>query len=608
MRPNAVWLGLATLLGCAVAGAAKAPEAPGPGNLTVHEWGTFLAMQGSDGVTLDGMYHEEHALPSFVHARSREQLRPRIADLKGETPVIYFYTPRRQPVHVEVRFPRGAWTQWYPQAEHVGPALVASGSPESLHDGNLGWDAEIDPDPALAAHLPATPAGALWRYAREVDAAFVKTTNETSIGTRSEYERFLFYRGLGRAPLPLRVSSTEDHRLRLEAETGTALRHVFILRVQGGKGAYRYVSDLPAGSSITEAVPSLTGAVPLAEFRRQVGDDLAGRLVEAGLYAKEARAMVNTWSASYFASEGVRVLFVLPQTWTDAFLPMRLQPQPDALVRVMVGRVEVLTPEREKRAEQAVRDLGAPDAARLEGAFAFLRDQGRYAEPVLRRVLASTADEQVGSLCRRLLTTDFITEVRAALNDPVTGAPRPARPSSSGRGGDDRVFQRAQLASLLREAGLDSEARKEAEAALAGLKLVAHPPDTQPGARHYLRAYARATEGAGDDRAAMEAYARFVRFGSQAKQCGGCHAAEGPRTMAWFRDWWAGRKYAEYATRAGLADQELHAHEAALDHRPTDTGERMLLAYLYAAKQPARAEEMWAAINGAAGRTARAER
>ena len=32
--------------------------------LVVHEWGTFLAMNGSDGVTLDGMYHEEHALPA----------------------------------------------------------------------------------------------------------------------------------------------------------------------------------------------------------------------------------------------------------------------------------------------------------------------------------------------------------------------------------------------------------------------------------------------------------------------------------------------------------------------------------------------------------------
>ena len=59
--------------------------------LVVHEWGTFLAMNGADGVTLDGMYHEEHALPGFVHARSRDELRLRTSNLKGETPVIYFY-------------------------------------------------------------------------------------------------------------------------------------------------------------------------------------------------------------------------------------------------------------------------------------------------------------------------------------------------------------------------------------------------------------------------------------------------------------------------------------------------------------------------------------
>ena len=72
--------------------------------LVVHEWGTFLAMSGSDGVALDGMYHEEHALPAFVLARSRDQLRLRSAITKGETPVIYFYTGRMQKVRVTANF------------------------------------------------------------------------------------------------------------------------------------------------------------------------------------------------------------------------------------------------------------------------------------------------------------------------------------------------------------------------------------------------------------------------------------------------------------------------------------------------------------------------
>src|SRR6185436_12275708 len=84
--------------------------------LVVHEWGTFLTMSGSDGISLDGMYHEEHALPSFVHARSKDQLHLPMSRVKGETPVIYFYPRQQSKVQVEVDFPTGLWTQWYPQA------------------------------------------------------------------------------------------------------------------------------------------------------------------------------------------------------------------------------------------------------------------------------------------------------------------------------------------------------------------------------------------------------------------------------------------------------------------------------------------------------------
>ena len=54
--------------------------------------------------------------------------------LKGETPVIYFYTPRPMSVRVGVGFPQGIWTQWYPQAALVQPSLLeqaqAARSPE----------------------------------------------------------------------------------------------------------------------------------------------------------------------------------------------------------------------------------------------------------------------------------------------------------------------------------------------------------------------------------------------------------------------------------------------------------------------------------------------
>ena len=103
-------------------------------DLVVHEWGTFLGMNGSDGTALDGMYHEEHALPAFVHGRA-----PRSAPAAGRCssrarrPVIYFYTPRPVQVRVGVDFPQGIWTQWYPQAAR-GQPFAARSRPSSPTD------------------------------------------------------------------------------------------------------------------------------------------------------------------------------------------------------------------------------------------------------------------------------------------------------------------------------------------------------------------------------------------------------------------------------------------------------------------------------------------
>ena len=40
----------------------------------------------------------------------------------------------------------------------------------------------------------------------------------------------------------------------------------------------------------------------------------------------------------------MRVFYVLPRQWTDDTLPLTLQPGPRELVRVMVGRAEIIPP------------------------------------------------------------------------------------------------------------------------------------------------------------------------------------------------------------------------------------------------------------------------
>jgi hypothetical protein len=267
---------------------------------------------------------------------------------------------------------------------------------------------------------------------------------------------------------------------------------------------------------------------------------------------------------------------------------MRIQPPPTDLVRVMVGRVELLTAERERRAEDAVRDLGSLDSVVRDKAFASLRDEGRYLEPILRRTLRTSTDPRVRTLCQRLLLTDFVTELRAALHDAETGE----------KVRTDPVFVRAQLASLLREVGLTTEARQEGEAALARLRQMRQPAMSDHASRDAFRALARASEGAGDDPAALKWYGAFIEFGSQARQCNGCHVSEGPRDISFFRDWYAGRKFAEYATITGEATQMIAAHEATLTRAPNNLASQLALAYLYEARgEQAKAQALWAKID-----------
>ena len=104
------------------------------------------------------MYHEEHALPDFVHARSKDELHIPSISVKGETPVIYFYSQLPQQVSVKVGFPHGIWTQWYPQADFNGPLAVETGSPPETKNGHITWNVNITP-----AHSE-TPAPGLPKY------------------------------------------------------------------------------------------------------------------------------------------------------------------------------------------------------------------------------------------------------------------------------------------------------------------------------------------------------------------------------------------------------------------------------------------------------------
>jgi hypothetical protein len=103
--------------------------------------------------------------------------------------------------------------------------------------------------------------------------------------------------------------------------------------------------------------------------------------VEAGLYPKEAAAMVATWRDSWF-EEGTRVFYIVPPRSVDANLPLRIEPKPVKIARAFVGRVEVITDATEKAVADAIRTNDA----------SVLKTYSRFLRPIAEQLAARSAE------------------------------------------------------------------------------------------------------------------------------------------------------------------------------------------------------------------------
>jgi hypothetical protein len=98
----------------------------------------------------------------------------------------------------------------------------------------------------------------------------------------------------------------------------------------------------------------------------------------------------------------------LPRAWTDRTLPLTLNPKPSQLVRVMVGRAEVLTPELKNRLSEALVRAEHGDSEARAQAVAELKNLGRFAPPALELATAG-AGPKVNQAAWALLQTALPT-------------------------------------------------------------------------------------------------------------------------------------------------------------------------------------------------------
>jgi tetratricopeptide (TPR) repeat protein len=366
---------------------ATAPPAASPDGLVLHEWGTFSTFSGSNGTNLKFQPYDDD-LPEFVHGYMPRQSKqgPQGGTISLETPVLYFYSERPITASVQVDFPKGILTEWYPRATRTDHRLV--------------WP-EIKVLPKDNTNLLEEKKKNRYYAARETDAAPLRVAIATEKGRGMEQDKFLFYRGVGDFDLPLSVKAAGGGKFTVNWNGKAPEGDLVLVQVKAGKIRFQQfgLERKSGGATADVQVPALNATT------KELGDALVILLTAKGLYEKEAKAMVKTWSSAWFVEEGTRVLYILPPDLTDELLPLKVEPKPTSLTRVLVGRHDVLTPEWEKQIDTWVAHLDganhAPEAARRSAAVEMAK-LGRYElaaqEASVLKMLEQQRDDAVKTL------------------------------------------------------------------------------------------------------------------------------------------------------------------------------------------------------------------
>jgi hypothetical protein len=397
-------------------------DAAGP--LVVHEWGTFTSVQGADGVQVEWKPLIRTDLPDFVYSTSMDSggfrnvvlrdLTRKDDDggiLRMETPVIYFYSDAELTVDVRVSFPKGRITEWYPQANAIGPYVNVrgdAGDRRSLIEWNnvrvlAPTTKEIQPQLLLRDR---EDVHANHYYAARATDANLLRASAPNARSKVEYERDLFYRGLGYDPAPLIVKADDSGRLlSLSVATREAVPAAFVINVDRTLMRYQKLDSLSPNVEHTIEL-DVEPFDALSNVRGRLMKDVASTLMEQGLFAKEALAMVDTWKDQWFEEQGTRVLYLLPPAWTDATLPLEISPKADSVVRVMVGRAEVITPAvaQELQRQILVFSSGTEDGRRKAVATVADLNLGRFLEPATTIALGKRASSEIHQAASELKT------------------------------------------------------------------------------------------------------------------------------------------------------------------------------------------------------------
>lgn len=364
----------------------------------IHEWGTFTTVSGSNGELLTGLHVEEEVLPPFVYSHAgmdyyananfagyryssipnmgsvltavdgkyTQNGKPIARPMKGmfnhhvqnvtvkmETPVIYFYGEERERYNIKVGFNGGTISQWYPQRKSgdVLPPIEVNkmyAEKKGLLDfsrpfeGSIEWDVEVIPRHEADEAYTFKPDQSLtWEYPRVPQANMVKVGKE--------YENYLFYRGIGNFAQPVKFTVDESETLNIKNQSSEDIPFVFAFENTSSGVRYKTLQQGVASGKSFSIEESEWTECDEESWKVEVFKQVRNGLLAQGLNLEESNGMVKTWWKSYFEHQGLRVFWVVPQGELEKVLPIQISPKPEKLVRVIVGRSDIMRPSFEKQ-------------------------------------------------------------------------------------------------------------------------------------------------------------------------------------------------------------------------------------------------------------------
>lgn len=408
----------ATRTGTAVAAEAAA-------DVTVHEWGTFTTVAGEDGRAVEWLpLGGPVDLPCFVYSFNRfgkiavpftgsvPDYTTARTTLKGtvrmETPVLYFYASQPTSVDVSVQFRKGLFSEWYPSAfvglpRNYAP-LARLGLAQTDVSGSISWrDVRIMPKPEAANAQNAAQKidqGTAFPNDKQPSHYYAaRATDASPIEVNGEREKFLFYRGVAGFDSPIDATLANDGTVTLANRSGADIPHVMLFSRHGARFGYRVHAGLAANQQVSLERPRTNRA--LDDVTRELEQTLVGQ----GLYVREARAMIETWRDSWF-EDGTRVFYIVPPATVDAVLPLAVTPAPSSVVRVFVGRAELIDPIDIAIVAKALTTRDHPVLDRYGRLLGPIADRAiaKTASPAARADMTTQLNERLKSYAARIAT------------------------------------------------------------------------------------------------------------------------------------------------------------------------------------------------------------